>query len=239
MKLVILTTQTPHHTWFTWYLNQAFPVSHVLLESWSASAPFETEHPFEEQRESYESNAVAEATGGKTAIAEFLPRSTFRRINDPDAIDLLKVIEPDIIIVFGTGLLYQQVIECCPNGIFNLHGGDPEEYRGLDTHLWAIYHRDFENLITTLHRLNPELDDGEVFRSKTVPLAPGMKIHQLRLTNSEVCLNLALDLLSEYQMGRSIVTTPQQKKGRYYSFMPTELKEICRKYFNRHIGTLS
>ena len=32
-----------------------------------------------------------------------------------------------------------------------------QKYRGLDSHYWSIYHKDFESLVTTLHRVTPIL----------------------------------------------------------------------------------
>ena len=54
------------------------------------------------------------------------------------------------------------MISIFENKIFNLHGGDPEKYRGLDSHYWSIYHNDFKSLITTLHKVRPILDTGEI-----------------------------------------------------------------------------
>ena len=47
------------------------------------------------------------------------------------------------------------------NKIFNLHGGNPEEFRGLDSHYWSIYHNNF-NLYSCLHKLSYKLDDGDI-----------------------------------------------------------------------------
>ena len=43
----------------------------------------------------------------------------------------------------------------------NLHGGDPEKYRGLDSHLWSIYHEDWASLVSTLHVVSKDLDAGD------------------------------------------------------------------------------
>ena len=81
------------------------------------------------------------------------------------------------------------MINVVPEKIFNLHGGDPQRYRGLDTHLWAIYHKDFGGLVTTLHIL-PKLDDGDIVSMGTLPVSKDMPLYALRKVNTEVCVNL-------------------------------------------------
>ena len=47
-----------------------------------------------------------------------------------------------------------------------MHGGDPEYYRGLDSFLWAIYHKDFNKFYVTLHNVNNTFDSGGVIYKK-------------------------------------------------------------------------
>ena len=37
-----------------------------------------------------------------------------------------------------------------------------EKYRGLDSHLGALWHRDYSELKTCLHQLSDTLDDGDI-----------------------------------------------------------------------------
>ena len=111
--------------------------------------------------------------------------------------------------------------------MFNLHGGDPRTYRGSDTHLWAIWHREFGELKTCLHKLTDALDGGSIVRVRPIPIKRGMELYQLRAVNTEVCISLVKDAIEELgKMGR-IQTERQHAAGRTYSFMPSVLKDIC------------
>ena len=105
-------------------------------------------------------------------------------MNDASAIASLEKESVDIVIVFGTGVLKPPLIEICTQRIFNLHGADPENYRGLDTHLWAIYHKDFSGLITTLHHLDTGLDTGDIVLQSAIPIHQKIKLHELRAANT-------------------------------------------------------
>ncbi|MCH8260875.1 MAG: hypothetical protein IIC46_11790 [Planctomycetes bacterium] len=159
-------------------------------------------------------------------------------LNDDDALNVLAELQPDIVLVFGTGRLSSDVIKTCPEGILNLHGGDPEQDRGLDTHLWSIYEDRFDGLVTTLHRVNDRLDDGEVVGKAPIPLHHRMKLHELRRFNTTLCLDLVGSALDEYQHCGHISSRPQRTRGRYHSFMPAELKATCQHKFEQHTSRL-
>ena len=120
----------------------------------------------------------------------------------------------------------------------NLHGGNPEEYRGLDSHLWAIYHNEFINLITVLHLVDSNLDTGDIVETSNIELFAGMDIKALRKINTEICLNITIKALSNYEKNNIFDSRPQLKIGRYYSFMPSVLKDSCVKNFLRYTKDL-
>ncbi|HJX13213.1 MAG TPA: formyl transferase [Dehalococcoidales bacterium] len=237
MKIAVLTSQTLHHNYFIRELSRAYTVAGVIVESQAAAAPFETHHPFEDRRESYERRVFFQ--GKDVPLADVAPTVEVDSVNATESVKRLREIGPDVIIVFGTGRVGPEVIGTCPAGIINLHGGDPEEYRGLDTHLWAIYHRDFGGLVTTLHRLNETIDDGPVILQAALHLSKGMELHELRRYNTEACVRMSVSALDMFQRWGRFISRPQRRRGRYYSLMPAELKEICRVRFREYTDGLS
>ncbi len=236
MRIAVLTTETLHHAYFVRQLAAEYAVVKVFLETSRVSPPFETSHPFEEQREDYERDAWFD--GGHPPIAEFAEVNECHSINDSEAVSELGAIGADVVVVFGTGRLKRQTINVCGPQLLNLHGGDPERYRGLDTHLWAIYHGDFAGLSTTLHRVNSRLDDGQIIANLPIPICHGMELHQLRQANTEVCVRLTSECLAHFERRGEIVSRPQSSQGRYYSFMPQVLKEICVGKFSKYTNAL-
>ena len=232
MKIVLLTTQALHHSYFLMELEKAFPIEAVIVETKALEPPFETYHPFEDQRENYEADKWF--NGRHPCLAEFAQTREFSSVNEGAAISTLSGIRPDVVVVFGTGKLSPEVIETCPReGVINLHGGDPECYRGLDSHLWSIYHNDFNGLVTTLHIVNNKLDDGDIVLQNSLKVQSGMGIHMLRVVNTEACLKMTLSALDMYERFGSFNTRKQSRVGRYYSFMPRILKEICKHRFEK------
>src|SRR5215472_3908767 len=236
MKLVILTTKTPHHAFFVREVAQRFEVAQVFCETEGPHPEFETAHAFEALRDDDERQAWF--AGASPSVADFAPTKQIASMNNAPSVAELSLLAPDVVLVFGTGRLGPPVIAVQPRLMLNLHGGDPEEYRGLDTHLWAVYHRDFTGLVTTLHRVAPELDDGEVVLQAPVPLRRGMQLHELRRANTAVCVRLACAALAVIAAEGDVPSRPQTRKGRYYSFMPSPLKELCRRSFAAYTARL-
>jgi methionyl-tRNA formyltransferase len=234
MNVAVLTTETSHHCFFVRELARFRAPTLVVAERNGTAPPFETRHPFEEQRDEYERRTWF--GGREPHLDDFADTLEVGSANEPAAVERLAAVRPDAVVVFGTGRLKQHVIDVCPGGMVNLHGGDPQRYRGLDTHLWAIYHGDFGGLVTTLHRVNARLDDGAIVARAPVPVPRDMPLFELRGRNTEVCVKLVRSVLASFSGHGAITGRPQRQRGRYYSFMPAVLKEVCRAKFARYTG---
>lgn len=231
-RLAVLTTETLHHAHFVRALAGSYPDLLCVLERTSLTAPFETAHPFEAQREIYEAEYFF--NGVRKQTRDFALVRDFDAINQLECVAALADYNPDLVITFGTRKIGKEMIAACRNRIINLHGGDPEEYRGLDSHLWAIYHNDFDGLVTTLHVLNETLDDGHIIGRQKLDTGKITDLSQLRAVNTEACVALCQDAMAQYQRNGMINSAPQMKNGRYYSFMPAPLKQICVGKFQRY-----
>lgn len=236
MKLAVLTTDTTHHTYFVRELAAAYPVGRVIVETSVRRPVFETAAPFETERDEYERAVLL---GGRPErLDDCAETRRVASVNENGGVAALKEFSPDVSIVFGTGRLHAAAIRAAGAVCLNLHGGNPEEYRGVDTHLWAIYHDDFENLMTTLHHVDLELDTGNIVGQTSLPLARTTALHQLRGINTRACVDLVKEAVGALQRTGTVASRPQRRRGRYYSFMPAVLKVECLAKFTRHVGRL-
>ena len=236
MNLCVLTTDTPHHAYFVRSLREKFSGIRVFCETGIAKKPAGNLCRFEEQREEWEWNIWFQ--GKKTPIATLAPTQTFPSLNTPEALSSLQAARPDILVVFGTGILKKPILQVQPEGTFNLHGGDPEVYRGLDTHLWAIYERRFNGLVTTLHRIDVGIDTGEIVERVSLPIEKNMELFELRAMNTEVCLQMTLRMTQKLAADGEIPSIPQAERGRYFTCMPLEIKEQCPAIFHQYTSRL-
>lgn len=236
MCSVLLTTDTPHHRYFAQMTDKKASWDTILIETKTTSPPFDTRHAFEDMRDEYEREVLLNKN--ECAFPEISDTFQYDNLNSGEAVSKLKNLSPDIIIVFGTGKISQDIIQTAKIACLNLHGGNPEQYRGLDSHLWAIYHRDFHNLVTTLHYMNSTLDDGDIIFQSQLQVTKKTKLFQLRSINTKICIelsNLAHSILAAEHI---LPSRKQVISGRYYSFMPTTLKDDCVKKFESYTSGL-
>ncbi len=237
MRALVLTTQTSHHTYFVQQLGRITSDMHIVCETSSLTAPFDTVHAFEKRRDQFEADCWF--AGKEQLLDAYGDTIRSENINDSSVIDHVRALKPDVTVVFGTRKLSNSVIEAAARNVLNLHGGDPEYYRGLDTHLWAIYHGDFANLVTALHLVNDKFDDGAIVGLRAIPLRRGMNLHELRARNTECAVRLCHDAIRELEETDALAARTQRQVGRYYSFMPAVLKAVCVQRFERYCAELT
>ena len=100
----------------------------------------------------------------------------------------------------------------------------------------GISTKDFDKLLVTLHRVNKDLDDGDIIKRDKVKIRKNMEIFQFRSEQIKTCLDLATSSISLYEKNGEFLSKPQKLKGRYYSFMPSALKKIAINNFNKFIS---
>lgn len=232
-RLAVLTTDTLHHRAFLDHLERRFPVAFVGLETKTLAAPFPTDHPYLIEQELKERAAWYPEQESWPSLVDHPKAKSFESISSSEALEALVEAQPDLIFVFGTGRIRGELLERFPGRLLNLHGGDPERYRGLDSHLWAIYHRDFDAICTSLHHVEAELDTGDLVAMARVPIPEGSELSDLRRHNTELCVDLVCQAVVQYQTQHRIHSRPQRMQGRYYSFMPRALKDLCVRRFRR------
>jgi methionyl-tRNA formyltransferase len=158
-------------------------------------------------------------------------------INSADAHRAIAGFAPTLGLVFGTRRLSPATIALFAGGLLNVHRGISQNYRGLDSDLWAIYHSDWTGIGATIHFVETQLDTGAILAQERLELTPGMKCHELRFYTTVSATRMMRSILQGYLAGR-IAAQAQAKIGRYYSFMPLVLREIVAQRFDHHCATL-
>jgi methionyl-tRNA formyltransferase len=235
-KVVLLSTDTTHHLYYAWRLSEAVQLEAIVLEGAAPAPPFDTTHPFEVRRDAHERESLL--AGCKAGFVDLAETYRFDSLNEDDSLRLLGDISPEVLLVFGTRRLSEHATRTAGAACLNLHGGNPEKYRGLDSHLWAIYHRDFDSLMTTLHVVDSELDTGDIVLQAELPLTRSTQLHELRGVNTTLCVELSVLALWSLQSRGRLPRRKQLERGRYYSYMPAALKQTCLSNFAMYTADL-
>lgn len=218
-NIVLLTTKTLHHFFF---INEISKISNlfIIFENNDFKSNFQTKNNYEKKQFLYEKKKWFH--NDKIQIDKKLKFININNVSNNKAINFIMLNKPDIIFSFGVSRLKNYFLNKIKKKIYNFHGGDTSFYRGLDSHLWSLYHNDLRGLKVTLHEVEDKLDTGAVIFKEKLILNKSKKLFQLRSINTELCIKLAKKFINLKKIKR----IKQKKVGRYYSFMPTELKNL-------------
>lgn len=151
----------------------------------------------------------AEAHG----IAIHQPKS-FRK--EPDAIESLRDLKPDVIIVAAYGLILPQAVLDIPQyGCLNIHASLLPKHRGAAPITSAILAGDDETGIT-LMKMDAGLDTGPMLAVAREPIRSNDTTQSLSERLSVIGAQLTIETLPKYLRGE-IVPQPQPIEGATYS----------------------
>jgi methionyl-tRNA formyltransferase len=236
MKIAILTTKTTHHAFFVKELMNTKNIIDFFLEKEKIFSKYKTTHLIDKKILNYEKKKCFKKK--EQFLYKFNKIKEYRDLNNKRFYEFIKSKKYDLVIVFGTRKIKTKLINLFKKNIYNLHGGNPEKYRGLDSFFWSIFNNEFKSLVTTLHVLEEELDTGKIFAKKNIKLKKKMKFQELRYYNTINCVELSKMLIDKYSKGKNIIVGNQKKIGKYYSAMPSDLKDYCIKKFEDYTKKL-
>lgn len=235
MRVVVLSTETRHHTYFLNKLYPRFNIAAVVYERRRLKKDYPTGPFFADEEDAFEERFFDPALGG---VAPTLPEELQKRVvqvhsvNQTGMAAYLAVLAPDIGITFGVGRVKPDVFAVPRWGTINVHRGIPQDYRGLDSDLWAIYEGRFDKIGVTVHYVDADLDTGPVLLQERVPILAEDEIFHLRYKTSVVATRMVMAVLERMEaLGGPVRGVPQSAAGPYYTAMPLEKKvEALRRF---------
>ena len=115
---------------------------------------------------------------------------TYGSLNAPHYVELIREAEPDVIVIMGTCLVKEGIINSARH-VINLHTGLSPYYRGGYTNLWPIIEEDFGYFGATIHKISLGIDSGDIIYTARPDIYPDDNYGQI---NSR-CITLGADLM--------------------------------------------
>lgn len=150
---------------------------------------------------------------------EIIFRNNFfvKDLNSNKAQNIIKHLRPDIILVFGTGILVKETFSLSKIGSINVHTGITPEYRGAKSEFWAILNKDKNMIGYTIHILDEGIDTGNIIFQKKIKFIKGENLFSIRARNIEdICLNIE-NFLLDYSNNNVKQINSDNRKSKLYS----------------------
>jgi peptidoglycan/xylan/chitin deacetylase (PgdA/CDA1 family)/folate-dependent phosphoribosylglycinamide formyltransferase PurN len=147
-------------------------------------------------------------------------------INNETVRDTFAALRPDILVVFGTGLVKHRDILGTPIPKINLHWGKSPYYRGSYTLRWPILNRDPAGIAVTVHELTSGIDAGPIYYQQDITLDGSEEVTDIENKASYIGVELIMKLLGEIESGAGVVSSAQDlSKGKLY-----KVSDWCDEY---------
>jgi methionyl-tRNA formyltransferase len=158
----------------------------------------------------------------EAALRLGLPIYQPERVRRPEAVEYLRGLSLDAMVVVGYGqIIPQSVIDLAPLGIINVHASLLPAYRGAGPIQWAILNGETRTGVTTM-RIDAGLDTGDMLlRAETA-----IGADETAIELGERLAVIGADLLVETLRGLEAVTiTPEKQDPEQATYAPLLKKE--------------
>ena len=93
-----------------------------------------------------------------------------KSVNADEVIAELKRIDPAVVVINGTRIITERVLNSCQAKFINMHAGITPAYRGSHGAYWALVHRDPAKAGVTVHLVDKGIDTGAIIaQAKIAP----------------------------------------------------------------------
>jgi len=151
-----------------------------------------------------------------------LPLIQLERLRHPDAMQILRGWQPDLIVVAAFGqILRQEVLDLPAWGCVNLHGSLLPRWRGAAPIQAAILNGDGQTGITIM-RMDAGIDTGLMLSQRSIPIHPEDTAGSLSVSLAELGAELLLETLPAYIDGS---LQPQPQNNDLATYAPMLKKE--------------
>jgi methionyl-tRNA formyltransferase len=153
-------------------------------------------------------------------------------INESRHITAMAALEPEVVLVFGTGLLGQEIIDRFAGRIINLHLGLSPHYRGSGTNFWPLVNGEPEYVGATIHYLDAGIDTGPIISHARPTIEDGDGPHEIG--NKAIVAGAAVLMRAAIAHAAGAVRiVPQHGRGRLYQrkdFSATAVRTLTENF---------
>ena len=111
--------------------------------------------------------------------------------NSQDCINQINILEPDLILFTGGGIIKSELLKIPKIGILNSHMGILPFYRGMHVAEWTLLNKDYNNLGCTTHLMEKNVDIGKVINIQRIKIRNINNIDELySVFEKNMCLSL-------------------------------------------------
>ena len=230
MRVVFLTSESVHHSYYINRIAREHEVVGIFYQLGGGLTRPVVGTPQEnaaankirtadfQKADEYQIEKYAQQGVSPTIDESEFPVHRINLCNDESTVKTVDHLAPDVVLVYGTEVLKQPIIDTAREGIFNIHRGIVPQYRGCDSDLWAMLNGEFDMIGVTTHHLVAALDAGDITFQEQVKLDRDDDTWTMLYKTNVLGTEMIMETLRKLEKG-DLKATPQGK-GKCYRLMP-------------------
>lgn len=160
------------------------------------------------------------------ALSRNIPVFQPEKMRDGNALEILRALKPDIVVVVAYGrILPDDILAVPPLGTINVHGSLLPKYRGAAPIQWAVLNGDEFAGVTTMY-LAHDMDAGDTIYSEAVPVGEFETSGELYERLSAVGAGLLIKTLEDISAGTAPRTPQNHAEATYVTMLDKSLSPI-------------
>jgi len=223
-RLVILTADGLEHRYVANRICERFPVAAVIVESRS---PPRWRNTFRRYSLSVACSKLLRRAFlvcigdtrqriralqnvlGKQHTSGFHTATNILRVENVNSAEVVRFLgaePPYALLVYGTGIVSEQILSTAFGRALNMHTGISPYYRGSACAFWPLFYEEPDKLGATVHECTSRVDGGEVYATRPASLQCQDGLHEAFarcvVTGVELYLGAIQELLSGCLSGK-------------------------------------
>ena len=148
------------------------------------------------------------------------------KVREPEFMEILKKIAPDVMIVVAFGqILSKEILEMSHYGCLNVHASLLPKYRGAAPIQWAIINGEKETGVTII-KMDTGIDTGDMIKKAVVPIEKKETGESLFQKLSQIGGPLMLEVLEELETGTAVFEKQKEAQASYVKKLEKETGKI-------------
>lgn len=163
----------------------------------------------------------------EAALELGLPVYQPKKVRDPEFLEVLRELAPEVIVVVAFGqMIPQSILELPPYGCINVHASLLPKYRGAAPIQWAVIDGEPESGVTIM-KMDTGLDTGDMITKVVVPIEKDETGGSLFDKLSEAGAKLLVDTLPSLADGTAVYEKqPEESPTPYAAMIQKQLGNI-------------
>lgn len=169
---------------------------------------------------------LAQSEVKEYAVSAGLPVYQPATFKDDAAVEELRALAPDLIVVVAYGkILPQRVLDIPEYGCVNMHASILPELRGAGPVQWSILNHCDETGVTAMY-LTAGMDEGDIIEIRKTPIDPMETSSELMARLAGIAAELACDTVRAIEAGTATRTPQDNARATYAPMLSKQMSPI-------------